>query len=38
MTPARWKVVEEVFEAVRDVEPGAETTELPADSTVWWAV
>jgi alpha-glucosidase len=24
--------------ASTDVEPGAETTELPADSTVWWAV
>lgn len=24
--------------ASADVEPGAETTELPADSTVWWAV
>ncbi|MFE4749757.1 glycoside hydrolase family 13 protein [Streptomyces mirabilis] len=24
--------------ASEDVEPGTETTELPADSTVWWAV
>lgn len=24
--------------ASADVEPGAEITEVPADSTVWWAV